>query len=180
MEKLESRLKNGKPEAFRELLEEYSPMVFSLIDRMIFDRTIREDLAQEIFIKVIENLQSFREDSKLSTWIYTITYRHLIDHLRRTRHDPMEKTESLEPTMSLSTQDHPEPLEGQRNAMLKILDAIPEKYRIVITMRYLHERSIKDISRITDLPEGTVKVRIHRGLRLLRKKSHLMEISNEL
>ena len=75
--------KDGREPAFRELVRRYERPVFSLIYRMVRDRALAEDLAQETFIKVLNAIRTYRPEFKFSSWIFKIANNAAIDHLRR-------------------------------------------------------------------------------------------------
>src|SRR6476660_2425027 len=79
--------KEGREPAFRELVRRYERPVFSLIFRMVRDRETAEDLAQETFIKVLNNLDRYSPEFKFSSWLFKIANNLTIDHLRRRRVD---------------------------------------------------------------------------------------------
>jgi len=75
--------KQGHEAAFRELVRRYERPVFSLLYRMVRDRALAEDLAQETFIKVLNGIKSYRPEFKFSSWIFKIANNAAIDHLRK-------------------------------------------------------------------------------------------------
>src|SRR5437667_8209279 len=75
--------KQGHEAAFRELVRRYERPVFSLLYRMVRDRALAEDLAQETFIKVLNGIKSYKPEFKFSSWIFKIANNAAIDHLRR-------------------------------------------------------------------------------------------------
>src|SRR5215213_799278 len=79
--------KQGREEAFRELIKRYERPVFSLIFRMVRDREVAEDLSQETFIKVLNHIDRYRPEFKLSSWLFKIANNVTIDHLRKRRVD---------------------------------------------------------------------------------------------
>src|SRR3989337_786690 len=81
------RARGGQESAYRELLHRYQRPVFSLIYRMVRDRELAEDLAQETFVKVLNALDSYRPEHKFSSWIFKIAINAAIDHLRRREPD---------------------------------------------------------------------------------------------
>src|SRR3982751_5639440 len=78
-----ARAKEGREPAFRELVRRYERPVYSLIFRMVRDRELAEDLAQDTFIKVLNHIDSYRSEFKLSSWLFKIANNVAIDHLRR-------------------------------------------------------------------------------------------------
>src|ERR1700747_3278090 len=75
--------KQGHEAAFRELVRRYERPVFSLLFRMVRDRALAEDLAQETFVKVLNGLASYRAEYKFSSWIFKVASNTAIDQLRR-------------------------------------------------------------------------------------------------
>src|SRR3989442_11603666 len=75
--------KQGQEAAFRELVRRYERPVFSLLYRMVRDRALAEDLAQETFIKVLNGIKSYRPEFKFSSWIFKVANNAAIDHLRK-------------------------------------------------------------------------------------------------
>ena len=177
------RLKDRDERAFSELIDEHGNRVFNLCFRMLGNREEAEDLAQEVFITVFKSVDSFRGDSKLSTWIYRIASnlsKNRIKYLAR-RHDrsKAEFDEGVDrtaaaaaltaPTQAKSPDAHVEgvQLEG---LMQQAISELEEDHRILIVLRDIEELSYEEICEITELAEGTVKSRLHRARLALRKK----------
>lgn len=138
-----------------------------------------EDIAQEAFIRAYVNIHSYDDKRKFSTWLYRIATNLTIDRIRKRKPDyfldaEIKGTEGLNMYSQLATKDRlPEEevqgMELQHHIYQEIANLSPI-YRSIITLRYLEEFSLKEISEIMDLPLGTVKTRIHRGREALRKK----------
>src|SRR5512143_2669600 len=84
----------GREDAFRELIRRYERPVFSLIFRMVRDRELAEDLAQDTFIKVLNHIERYRPEFKLSSWLFKIANNVAIDHLRRRQLDTISMSGS--------------------------------------------------------------------------------------
>jgi RNA polymerase sigma-70 factor (ECF subfamily) len=177
------RLRDRDEKAFREVVARYGDRVYNLTYRMLGNREEAEDLSQEVFITVFKSIDSFRGDSKFSTWLYRITANHCknrIKYLAR-RHDRARSEyeeeiglQSVEgaltaPTPSPRPDKHVEGLELER-LMQEALAALDDDQRIVIVLRDIEELSYEEICNVTNLPEGTVKSRLHRARMALRKK----------
>jgi RNA polymerase sigma-70 factor, ECF subfamily len=177
------RLRDRDEKAFREITEQYGSRVFNLTYRMLGNREEAEDVAQEVFITVFKSIDSFRGDSKFSTWLYRITANHCknrIKYLSR-RHD-RQQSEFEEGVLrhnpeSQLTAPAPSPrpdkqLEGMELEQLvqEALATLDEEQRILIVLRDIEELSYKEICDVTSLPEGTVKSRLHRARLALRQK----------
>jgi RNA polymerase sigma-70 factor (ECF subfamily) len=171
----------GREAAYRELIRRYQRPVFSLVFRMVRDRELAEDLAQETFIKVLNAIDSYRPEYKFSSWIFKIANNAAIDHLRRRNLDTLsldgsphaETAEAIEATTLQIGSDAESPLEEVANRELggQIEEAIARlrpEYRSCILLRHVDGRPYEEIAEILDLPLGTVKTYIHRARNELR------------
>jgi len=177
------RLRDRDERAFREMVDEYRDRVFSLTLRMLSNRQEAEDLAQEVFITVFKSIDSFRGDSKFSTWLYRITANHCknrIKYLAR-RHDRKqaefdEKTTGGAAAGAVATPyQSRRPDEQMQGAQIEVLlqqaiESLDEEHRLLVILRDVEELSYEEICEITGLAAGTVKSRIHRARVTLRKK----------
>ena len=177
------RLRDRDEDAFRELVDEYRDRVFSLTFRMLGNREEAEDLAQEVFITIFKSIDSFRADSKFSTWLYRITANHCknrIKYLAR-RHDrkKSEFDEKIDRQASASASAVPrnpvQPDEKLENAEMEVvlqraIESLDEDHRLLVILRDVQELSYDEICEITNLAQGTVKSRLHRARLALRKK----------
>ena len=102
----------GREAAYRELIRRYQRPVFSLVFRMVRDRELAEDLAQETFVKVLNAIDSYRPEYKFSSWIFKIANNAAIDHLRKRSLD----------TLSLDGSPHAETAEAIEATTLQISD----------------------------------------------------------
>jgi len=133
-----------------------------------------EDLCQEIFIRVFKQVDKYRGDAKLSTWIGSIAYNACIDNLRKKKREVLSTAGSIE-SIDLARADVA-PLLGNidRGAITKlvhrIIEKMPLQYRTVITLFHLEEFSYQEIEEITGMPEGTVKSYLSRGREIIRIK----------
>jgi RNA polymerase sigma-70 factor, ECF subfamily len=167
---------NGRESAFRELLSRYEKPVFSLVYRMVRDRILAEDLAQEAFVKAFHALGSYDPRYKFSSWIFKIANNLAIDHLRRRQLDTVSmhgspharsEQEAAESRITLEAPgENPEEYTLARELGSQIEEAIgrlrPE-YRTAILLRHVEGHSYDEVAEIMDVPLGTVKTFIHRG-----------------
>ncbi len=184
-----ARAREGREPAYRELIRRYERPVFSLIFRMVRDRELAEDLAQETFVKALNAVESYRPEFKFSSWIFKIANNAAIDHLRRRELQTLSlegapnavTPEAIEAT-ALQLRDRLEtPLEELEARELggQIESAIARlrpEYRSCILLRHVEGRAYEEIAEILDLPLGTVKTYIHRARNELRASlAHLRE-----
>ena len=183
------RARDGSERAYRELVRRYERPIFSRIYRMVRDRELAEDLAQETFVKALNALDSYRPEYKFSSWIFKISNNAAIDHLRRRELDTL----SLDGSPHAATPDAVEATAlqiGDRGETpLDIVEAkelggeieqaiarLRPEYRQCILLRHVEGRAYEEIAEILDLPLGTVKTYIHRARNELRQHlAHLRE-----
>jgi RNA polymerase sigma-70 factor (ECF subfamily) len=168
------RSQTGDGEAFGVLVERYKGKVFSLAYGFTQDRAGADDLAQEVFIKVYLSLTKFQSRSEFGTWLYRVAVNHIKDFLRKNRKRLMEIPLQEAGDRVLASADlGPEEerlQEGQREIVRAALARLPEKYRVILTLRDIDGLSYEDISGILKLSPGTVDSRLHRARRRLREK----------
>lgn len=171
--------RNGDRNAFAELVELYKDKIFHLAYRMLNNKQEAEDAVQETFLRVYMNLHRYDENQKFSTWIFRIGTNLCIDKLRRRK-----QTYSLDAEMTdgegndyyamlPSDEDTPEKqlIVSETQAQIhRAIETLPEKYKSVVILRYLHDMSLQEISDVLDMPVTTIKTRVHRGREYLRKR----------
>ncbi|UCH83793.1 MAG: RNA polymerase sigma factor [Candidatus Latescibacterota bacterium] len=153
----------GNEKAFRELIERYQPMAFSVIRGVLGDREDAEDVLQNVFIKVYKGLRGFRGDAKFSTWVYRIARNEAVNAARKTvlSGPPADEVDLAAPERSRPDQQYRD--KDQREYLERCLGELEENYRVVLELRYMGEMSYQEISDATELPIGTVKTYIHRA-----------------
>ncbi|MCE9573451.1 MAG: sigma-70 family RNA polymerase sigma factor [Deltaproteobacteria bacterium] len=176
------RLRERDEKAFRELVAEHRDKVFNMTYRMLGNRAEAEDVAQEVFISVFKTIDTFREESKFSTWLYRVTVNHCKNRIkylsRRHDRDQDELDEASEADVAAAVAAPPpsprpdRQLEGaQTERMLQeAIAELDEEHRVLVVLRDVEDLSIEEIMEITGLPDGTIKSRLHRARMALRKK----------
>jgi len=179
----------GREDGFRELVRRYERPVFSLIFRMVRDSAAAEDLAQDTFIKVLNHIDRYRPEFKLSSWLFKIANNVAIDHLRRRQVDTVSMSGSPHAgsaaEIEASTFDVAsmgesalEEIESKElgSAIERAIATLRPEYRSCILLRHVEGRSYEEIAATLDLPLGTVKTYIHRARHQLREAlDHLRE-----
>jgi RNA polymerase sigma-70 factor (ECF subfamily) len=167
------RSQAGDGEAFGVLVERYKSKVFGLAYGFTRDRALADDLAQEVFIKAYLSLGRFKAESGFGTWLYRIAVNHIKDYLRKNKRRQKEiSLEEAGDRVQASADFGPEELnlqERRREIIQAALDGLPDKHRIILTLRDIDGLSYDDISRILKLSPGTVDSRLHRARRKLRE-----------
>lgn len=156
-----------QPEAFGTLVERYDRAVYHLAYRTLRDMEEARDVAQEAFFKAFRSLRTFKPGAKFSTWIFSITYHACCDRLaRRKRYSNEEFPERADNAPGPESQA----IAGDEARRLRTaIEALPEKYRTVITLYHLQDRQYDEIASILGIPIGTVKTHLFRAKEQLRK-----------
>ena len=187
---LVTRAQQGSEKAYRELLGRYQRPVFSIIYRMIRDREQAEDLAQETFVRVFNNIDRYDPRFKFSSWIFKIATNLTIDHIRRKELDTVsidgsrnavtaEQIEATSITIA-SPDENPEELLEAKELGEEIEGAIGKlrpEYKAAILLRHVEGREYQEIAEILSLPLGTVKTYIHRGRNELREQLQHLRVA---
>lgn len=159
-------------------MDKYHDPIFSFIWKMIHDRSQVEDLTQEAFIKAFASLKNFNEEYAFSTWLYKIATNNCIDYIRKRKlptYSIDKPIASKDGEYSFELPDHTYAADrniiaAQRSALLSsAIQKLPEKYRRVIQLRHVEERSYEEIAKALKLPVGTVKAHIFRAREMLYK-----------
>ena len=187
---LVTRTQQGSEKAYRELLGRYQRPVFSIIYRMIRDREQAEDLAQETFVRVFNNIDRYDPRYKFSSWIFKIATNLTIDWIRRKELNTVsidgsrnavtaEQIEATSITIA-STDETPEELLEAKELGEEIEGAISKlrpEYKAAILLRHVEGREYQEIAEILSLPLGTVKTYIHRGRNELRDQLQHLRVA---
>ncbi|NDV96640.1 RNA polymerase sigma factor [Dysgonomonas sp. 521] len=158
------RIKDGQTDAFAHIVRRYERMVFTIVSKIVTRRVEAEDIAQEIFIKAFQSLDKFREESGFSTWLYRIAYNTTISELRKRKHEftAIEDNFSNIPDDEIAEVLDEISTEDKLHYLDIVLKMMPPDDALLISMFYLNDHSIKDISIITGNSEANVKVKLHR------------------
>jgi RNA polymerase sigma-70 factor (ECF subfamily) len=171
--------RGGDRRAFAELVELYKDKIYHLGYRMLNQKQEAEDVVQETFLRVYTNLERYDENQKFSTWIYRIATNLCIDRLRKRKPSysidaEMANGEGADWHVILASKD-PGPdeeliLSETQTNIREAIQTLPDKYKAVVILRYLHDMSLQEIGEVLDMPVTTIKTRVHRGREFLRKK----------
>ena len=177
--RLIKRLKARDERAFTEFVEQNQHRVFNLVYRMLGDREEAEDVSQEVFVTVFKSIGSFREESKLSTWLYRVTANHAKNRLKYLARRRADKQQSLDETSEWDLLDASHRRTEQPDGLVhgkeverliqQALITLDEDHRLIIVLRDMEHMSYEEIAEVTSLAAGTVKSRLHRARAALRK-----------
>jgi RNA polymerase sigma-70 factor (ECF subfamily) len=163
----------GDREAYRHLVERYQDQVFGVLLRLVGDRDVAEDAAQEAFVKAYLALSRFRGESAFGTWLVQIAIHTARDRVRRRQRRWERETTDEDGTVTVPTPG-PDALtnlvrDEDLDHMLQALQQLPEEYREVLVLKHLEEWSFEEIAQHAQASVGSLKVRAHRARRLLRQ-----------
>ena len=159
------RAQSGDQAAFADLVREHQAMIISIARHFFRDRTLAEDLAQEVFLHLYQNLASIESLAHLKFWLRRVTGHRCIDYSRRHRIKTVSVDEAPEP---VSMFDWPDAM--IQNTLRRMVATLPEKPRLVVTLRFQEDLDPSEIAEILDMPLNTVKSHLRRSLAILREK----------
>lgn len=156
----------GDTSAFAHFVDTYQDMAVTIAYRICENRQDAEDIVQNAFVKAYHNLHTFRLDSKFSTWFYRIVYNTALTHISATgfntefvdyKHiDDDNHSEDWSPLAQIEEQE-------RKEVINRTLGMLPKDEALILTLFYLEENSVKDVSQIMALSESNVKVKLHRA-----------------
>lgn len=167
------RIADGDIEAFAVLVDRYAHAVHALVARIVVTAEDAEEVTQDVFLKVFDNLPRFDGRSSLATWIYRIACNAAISHARRRRRPTCPIDERR---IAAVTDDEAERLEETverqqaLDSLAAAIRALEADERALVTLRYYDDRPVAECAAITGMTEANVKVRLHR----IRKKLFVM------
>ncbi len=180
------RLRRGDQRAFATIVRTYQQRVFNIVFRFLGNREEAEDVAQDVFVTVYQNAQSFRGDSKFSTWLYRVTVNHCKNRLKylkrrgRNMGRPLDDiAEHLVAQGSGETQPAfhaaiPRPDDLAQGRQLESLiqremEKMDADHRLLLVLRDIQGMSYQEMAEVTGLNVGTIKSRLHRARLALKE-----------
>ncbi len=157
----------GDLQAYGQIVRKYQSMIFTIALRIVQHHEEAEEVAQDVFVKAYKSLAGFSKKAKFSTWLYRIAYNTSVSKFRSQKkfHDTIGMGDYDRPgsTDNVAEQEKLEENEIIRNC----IGSLPENERIIVTLFYFEEHSIREISEITGISESNVKVKLFRSRQLL-------------
>lgn len=173
--------RQGDRQAFCALMEAHQGKLYGLCLRMLADREDAMDALQETMLRAYRGLPRFRDDARLSTWLYRIADNVCLDVLRARKRKPRVSLETMseagfDPPAQEGEQPEQRALRAEQLRMLRLaMGKLKEKQRHILVLRELQELEYEQIADILDISVGTVKSRIHRARKELLKILKKME-----
>jgi len=175
-----NRVLEGDRDAFAEIIKKYQNMVFRYVYYQCGNYDKAMDITQDIFITVLEALDSFRQESKFSTWLYSIMVNHCKNYKKKNSRFSMvplkiTRGEDEVDIQLHDTRENPEAkiiTEDSLKIIKEEIEKLPDDFREILTLRDIEGLSYNEISDILGINLSNVKVRIHRGREYLKNRLH--------
>lgn len=151
---------------FEELYDRYANKVYRKCYSFVYDQEKAQDFTHDIFLKLIVKIGTFKETSKFSTWLYSITYNYCMDQIRVKK---KQKEYALDENYDIEDSDDSGLDELQSQGLQKSLEKMPSDEKALLLMKYQDDFSIKEISETLKISESAVKMRLLRSKDKLRK-----------
>ena len=153
------------------LMRQYGNEVLRTAYSYVKDKYTAEDIFQEVFIKVFKNLENFRDESDIKTWLIRITINTAKDYLKSAYNQKVVPMMEFEENMLTSDDDY-EKIENQDRdeQVKKTVMSLPDQYREVLLCVYYHDMSVADTAKALNIAEGTVKSRLSRAREMMKNK----------
>jgi len=157
-------LKTQEPSYFSLLYQKYAGKIYGKCISLLKEEALAKDATQEIFIKIFMNLCKFEEQSKFSTWVYSITYNYCIDTIRKKKKLKNIFSNDMEKAPDLEDEVPDEKLLAMEVSRLKVvLDNMPPGDKAVLMMKYQDDMLIKEIAEALSKTESAIKMKIKRA-----------------
>lgn len=170
----------GNQSDYSIIIERYKNKAFSMVKRMLRNEQDAEEVLQDCFIKAYNSLNSFKGESKFSTWFYRIVYNTTLTRLSSKKRKTESEMSSIEDHFDLkSDYDHKEHENEDLSEFIKgMVNQLPERYSAIIDLFYLNEMSCEEISKVMNISLSNVKVMLYRSRSALKElivKKNLVE-----
>ena len=170
------RVLRGEKPLFGVLVEKYQKVVYAVAFSYLHNAEDSKDLAQDVFVKAYDQLDTLKDTRKFGPWVCKIASRLAIDRLRVQKKNvqlpelgPMEETMTYNPAGSMTAQEREE-LIFKLTRMRELILQLPDYYRVAFILKYMEGLSNKEIARFLEVPITTVEGRLHKAREFLREK----------
>ena len=159
------QVRDGEVHMLGVLFDRYQAPLFNFYSKMTQDRTVSEDLVQEVFLRILRYRQTYRPSTPFRAWMYQIARNTRIDQVRKVRPESPLTTEPLAPTRASDDAERQQESQLLQRALMQL----PEDKREILVLSRFQELKYEEIARLLGCETNTVKVRVHRALQQLRE-----------
>lgn len=179
-EELIRRISGGDLSAFEELVDRHQSLIYNTCYRLLGDFHLAEEATQDVFLEIYRSAEFFREESRVSTWIYRIAVNRSLNIIRKNKRfrwirsliSPWQERAGEEFSVS-SREEEPDRVfeeKESRSILREAIDTLPEKQRVAFILHKYENLTSKDISDILSISVNAVEARIHRAKNNLQKR----------
>ncbi len=170
---LKPKMKNSKY-AIDQIYDEFKPKIDKYLSRLV-GQNEAEDISQEVFMKIDQAIDKFKEKASLSTWIYKIATNMAIDRSRNKSSKKVKsiheyQTQLIDIQLNNKNSEQAYIQQEMSDCIRDYVDALPEEFRVAFVLSEYEELMNKDIAEILDISIESVKIRLHRGKKMLKKR----------
>jgi RNA polymerase sigma-70 factor (ECF subfamily) len=175
-------VRKGNDSDYSIIVDRYKNKAFSMLKRMLKNEFDAEEVLQDCFLKAFNSLNTFKGEAKFSTWFYRIVYNTTLTKLSSKKRKTETEMSSVEEHFDLESEYRSDEIEMKDVNQLihDTISKLPERYSAIITMFYLNEMSIQEISEVMQITVSNVKVMLHRSRNTLRDLIIKSKLAEEL
>lgn len=151
----------SQEKGLRLMMDAYQSRLYWHIRRIIVDHDLAQDVLQETFIKAYQNFHQFKQDSLLYTWLYRIATNESLQQLNKMKRMQKSDADAEYHLMNLVADNATEDAEEIQILLQKAIQSLPEKQKLVFTMRYYDDLPYEELSKILEMSVGTLKTNYH-------------------
>ena len=181
------KILSGDEEAFGTLVRKHQKSVHALAWRKLGDFHLAEEITQDAFLRVYKSLSTLKDPNQFAGWLYVIVDRLCINWIQRNKYvmqsledTPTDEIEEVSYTHHVSEQLDMETAEQRHKIVKRLLERLPESERTVVTLHYLGEMKVKDISKFLGVSANTIKSRLSRARKRLQAQGDELLVSEVL
>lgn len=166
-------------EAFRLLVRKYQERLYWHVRKMLISHEDTDDVLQNVFVKIWQNMREFRSDSKLYTWMYRIATNEALNFLNEKRRKVYGNTDEISDFLENTLEDEPS-FSGddiQRELQRAILQ-LSDRQRLVFNMKYFDDMSYEDMAQVLEVAVGTLKATYHNAVKKIEASLKIVDILN--
>jgi len=175
-------VRKGNESDYSIIIDKYKNKAFSMLKRMLKNEFDAEEILQDCFLKAYNSLGNFKGEAKFSTWFYRIVYNTALTRLSSKKRKTETEMSSVEEHFDLESEYGSDEIEkNDVNRLIHdTISKLPERYSAIITMFYLNEMSIEEISEVMQITVSNVKVMLYRSRNALRDLIMKSKLAEEL
>lgn len=149
---------------FDLLYRQFSPKVYMKCLSLLKDEALAKDAMQEIFIRAFLKSDQFRQEAKVSTWLYSITFNYCMDYLKKRQAKRVKMGEDLKEALTIPEEENdPHLIDGKLAELRTVLAELPTSDRKILLMKFQEDMSIKEMAQRRNKSEGAIKMKLNRA-----------------